>query len=575
MQERYKIYFLLGVCVMVFLYLFFVLYKLQVLQHQEFLSKRDNQNKQFNNSQKRGNIFATRKDGDLVPLAADEVWYKLVISPRDIPVGYEKRLYQVIQEIINPSSDSQDSISEEKFIQKISNKKDTYEEVALINKQQAQKIEELNIFGVYTDKDYKRVYPNKEVMAKILGFMGDGENGISGKYGLEKFYESDLSGGAKVKSSFFSKIFSGKGNDEQENSVDIVTTLEPNVSIFLYDLLGKMKSEWAAETVAAIVMKVDTGEIIAMEALPGFDPNKFSQYNIENFSNPSVNGVYELGSIMKPITMSAGVNENLVTPNSYFHDYGFVKVDQYTIKNFDEKVRGDVTMQDVISHSLNTGAVYVQQLLGMEKFKKYFDSFGLKENTDIDFPNEAVNLVSNLEGNIKVNYATAAFGQGVAVTPISMLAALNVIVNGGKRVCPHFLNFKLHSDSSKSGFECLLDDQPESDREVITKETADTVKRMMIELIETGLANGRYKDKNYFVGAKTGTAQLPSPDGKYYKDKFIHSYYTFFPGEKPQFSVLIYQVNPKKGTLASLTLAPYATKIKDFLLDYYNIPPDR
>jgi cell division protein FtsI/penicillin-binding protein 2 len=445
-----------------------------------------------------------------------------------------------------------------------------------IDRVQAEKIEDLDIFGVYTNKAYKRVYPEKEFAAKIVGFVGDGESGITGKYGLEKFYQSELSGGDESRHSFFSQIFSGQSSTvSSQLSQDVVTTIEPNVSKFLYELLGKMKEEWAADTVAAIVMKVDTGEIVAMESLPTYDPNNYSAYSISNFNNPSVNGVYELGSIMKPITMSAGINEKLVTPATVYHDYGFVKVDEYTIKNFDEKVRGDQTMQDVISNSLNTGAVFVQQKLGIEKFKKYFDNFGFKENTEIDYPNEAVNLISNLDGNVKVNFATAAFGQGVAVTPISMLTALNIIVNGGKKVCPHLLKYKLFSDNTKLSFSCKLNELGDDQKQVISKETADTTKKMMIELIETGLAHGRYKDKNYLVGAKTGTAQLPSPDGKYYKDKFIHSYYTFFPGEKPEFSVLIYQVNPKQGTLASLTLAPYATKIKDFLLDYYNIPPDR
>lgn len=567
MQEKIKIYFLLGVCGLFFGYMFIVLYKLQVVDHNEYLTKRDIQNKMFSQNQKRGTIYATRKDGELVPLAIDEVWYKLIVSPKDIPISYSERLLELLRPILATSTPD-DAI----FFKKLSNKKDSYEEIAMINKQQAEKVEELGIFGVYTDKAHKRIYPKDFISAKIVGYVGDGEDGVSGKYGLEKFYENILSGKKESRYSFFSQIFSDQRDEDVSIvSQDVVTTLEPNVSKYLYELLGKMKNEWAADTVAAIVMKVDTGEIIAMEALPTFNPNKFSEFKIENFNNPSVNGVYELGSIMKPITMAAGINENLVSPTTVYKDYGFVKVDKYTIKNFDEKVRGDQTMQDVISNSLNTGAVYVQQKLGMEKFKNYFNNFGLKDNTEIDFPNEAVNLVNNLDGNIKVNFATAAFGQGVAVTPVSMLAALNVIPNQGKRVCPHFLNYKLFSDNTKIGFSCELDIlEP-----VISPQTANTTKQMMIELIETGLAGGRYKDKNYFVGAKTGTAQLPSPDGKYYKDKFIHSYYTFFPGEKPKFSVLIYQVNPRQGTLASLTLAPYATKIKDFLLDYYNIPPDK
>jgi cell division protein FtsI/penicillin-binding protein 2 len=462
MQEKLKIYSVLGVCGLMFIYLLCVLYKLQIVNYKYYTEKRETQNKFFNKSEKRGTIFAERKDGALVPLALDENWYRLVISPKDVPTSYGERLYDLLMPILTKNSVTSENtfsskvnkfLDKETFLKKLKNKNDTYEEVALINKEQAEKIEDLDIFGVYTNKAYKRVYPEKEFAAKIVGFVGDGESGITGKYGLEKFYQSELSGGDESRHSFFSQIFSGQSSTvSSQLSQDVVTTIEPNVSKFLYELLGKMKEEWAADTVAAIVMKVDTGEIVAMESLPTYDPNNYSAYSISNFNNPSVNGVYELGSIMKPITMSAGINEKLVTPATVYHDYGFVKVDEYTIKNFDEKVRGDQTMQDVISNSLNTGAVFVQQKLGIEKFKKYFDNFGFKENTEIDYPNEAVNLISNLDGNVKVNFATAAFGQGVAVTPISMLTALNIIVNGGKKVCPHLLKYKLFSDNTKLSF---------------------------------------------------------------------------------------------------------------------------
>jgi cell division protein FtsI/penicillin-binding protein 2 len=181
-----------------------------------------------------------------------------------------------------------------------------------------------------------------------------------------------------------------------------------------------------------------------------------------------------------------------------------------------------------------------------------------------------MNKTDNLDTDTEVNFATAAFGQGVAITPVSMLSALSVIANGGMSLSPHFLIRKELQNGIKISYQ--RDEEP---KVVVSSTTASTMKDMMVNLIDSGLANGRYKDLNYKIASKTGTAQLPSPDGKYYKDKFIHSYFTFFPADNPQFAVLIYQKNPKQGLLASLTLAPYATKIKDFLVTYYNIPPDR
>jgi cell division protein FtsI/penicillin-binding protein 2 len=540
------------------------LFTLQVSGGEKYFETRKKQNEFVNKEGKRGEIFATLKNGEVTPVVDNEILYKLVLSPKDIPHDYEDRLFILLNKIT--------AINQDAFFNKLKNRKDSYEEIKVINKSEMEQIEELAIPGVHTYEAFKRKYLLGEVGGRIFGFVGGGDDGYLGRYGLEKFYETDLQSRNDSNPSFFSKIFYAEKDDvETKLSKQIVTSLEPNVMQFLHKVLGEMRETWMADEVSAIVMDVKTGEIVAMETVPEFDPNKYQDYDTKNFINPSVQGVYELGSIMKPITLSGAIELGLITPETKYRDYGFVKVDNYTIKNFDEKVRGDQSMQDVISNSLNTGAVYVQKLMGRERFKENFENFGFDNTTEIDFPGEVTNKTSNLEDSERdVNFATAAFGQGVAVTPISMLAALNIIPNQGKTVCPHFIKYKILQNGQKLNYQC-----DHEDKQVVSTTTAKTMSDMLVELIDTGLAHGRYKDKNYKVGAKTGTAQLPSPDGKYYKDKFIHSYFTYFPADNPKFSVLIYQVNPKKGMLASLTLAPSASKIKDFLLTYFNIPPDR
>jgi cell division protein FtsI/penicillin-binding protein 2 len=525
---------------------------------------RDAQNSYVTDESKRGSIFATFKNGELYPLAKDDTYYKLVVVPKNIDPGYDKRLYELLNQVT--------PLDRQTFLEKIKNKKDAYEEIAIIDETQRNKVEDLGINGVSTYKTYKRVYPLDKIGGRIIGFVGGGNDGYIGRYGLEKFYEDDLVGRVSIETSFFTKIFEPRNEADEADTLakNVVTSLEPNVMKFLYKLLADMQTEWKADQVSAIVMKIPSGEIVGMETLPEYDPNKYAEEDVQNFINPSVQGVYELGSIMKPITLSGALDIKLITPQTVFHDYGFIKVDNYTIKNFDEKVRGDQTMQDVISKSLNTGAVYVEKLMGKEKFKDNFKNFGLEDMTNIDFPGEVMNKTDNLDTDTEVNFATAAFGQGVAITPVSMLSALSVIANGGMSLSPHFLIRKELQNGIKISYQ--RDEEPKA---VVSSTTASTMKDMMVNLIDSGLANGRYKDLNYKIASKTGTAQLPSPDGKYYKDKFIHSYFTFFPADNPQFAVLIYQKNPKQGLLASLTLAPYATKIKDFLVTYYNIPPDR
>lgn len=549
---------------MIFGYLFTVLYGLQIGKHEQYFQIRKQQNEFVNKESKRGTIYGTLKNGELFPLAEDEVFYRLVISPKDIPTSYEDRLFILLKGVTE--------IDQNLFFKKLENKRDSYEELKIISKEEKEKIDELAIPGVLTYETYKRKYPLGKIGGRIIGFVGGGDDGFSGKYGLEKYYQQDLVSRDEAQASFFAKIFETQKDDtEVKLAKNVVTSLEPNVMQFLNKILLDMKDSWGADEVSAIVMDVSTGKIVAMDTVPEFDPNNYKDFDIKTFTNPSVQGVYELGSIMKPITLSGAIDLGLITPTTYYHDYGFVKVDNYTIKNFDERVRGDQTMQDVISNSLNTGAVYVQTLMGRTRFKTNFLNFGFDSLTDIDFPGELNNKIGNLDDSERdVNFATASFGQGVAITPISMLNALNIIPNQGRSTCPHFLDYLGLQNGQKVFYECDI-----PDKEVISTTTAETMKNMLVELIDHGLAHGKYKDNNYKVGAKTGTAQLPSPDGKYYKDKFIHSYFTFFPAENPKYSVLIYQVNPKKGMLASMTLAPSASKIKDFLLAYFNIPPDR
>jgi cell division protein FtsI/penicillin-binding protein 2 len=533
------------------------------MDHKEYKKTRDSQHENITKETKRDTIYGKLKNGDLVPLAVDQTKYKLVISPKDVPSFYEDRLYDLLNNIVALDYDS--------FKQRLSNKQDLHEEIKVINGLEREKVESLSIPGVMTYETFKREYPLQSVGGRVVGFVGGGEDGFTGRYGLEKQYNSDLTTKNNKNLNFFNKVFSHTKEDESvSSSKEIVTSLEPNVMKFINKTLLQMHASWQADEVSAIVMENSTGKIIAMETIPEFDPNTYKDFEIKTYNNPSIQSVYELGSIMKPITLSGAIEKNLIKPTTVFHDTGFVKIDNYTIKNFDEKVRGDQTMQDVISNSLNTGAVYVQKLLGKDGFKENYNKFGLNEPTEIDFPGEVMNKNDNLDTNTDVNFATASFGQGVAITPISMLTSLSIIANSGKKVCPHFLEYKLLKDRTKSFFECRHDlDQ------AVSSSTANIMKNMLVELVDSGLAKGKYKDENYKVGAKTGTAQLPSPDGKYYKDKFIHSYFMFLPGENPKYTVLIYQINPKKGALASLTLAPYATEIKNFLVTYYNIPPDR
>jgi cell division protein FtsI/penicillin-binding protein 2 len=314
-----------------------------------------------------------------------------------------------------------------------------------------------------------------------------------------------------------------------------------------------------------------TGEIIAMAKVPTFSNNDDKKYDISNYKNDIIESSYEMGSIIKPLTMATGIDTGKVHANSKYNDEGFIKVRDRTMYNFDRKGRGYIDMQTALSQSLNTGFVYVAKLVGNEVMTKYFYSFGMNKKTGIDLPNESAPLTSNLEKG-DVEHATAAFGQGVAMSPIGTIRALSVIANGGYVVNPHVVN------KIKYEIGTIKDIKPESlDKQipVLASSTIEEMKAMLIYNVDHSLLNGNRKNPRYTIAAKTGTAQIASANGGYIDGKNIHTFIGFFPAYNPKFIIFIYTVDPKVSRYASESLASPFLDLSDFLIQYYEIPTDR
>jgi Cell division protein FtsI/penicillin-binding protein 2 len=276
-----------------------------------------------------------------------------------------------------------------------------------------------------------------------------------------------------------------------------------------------------------------------------------------------------MGSIIKALTIAAGIDSGAVDENTYYQDNGSVNMNGYTIYNFDKKGRGWVPLQMILSKSLNTGIAYVVQKMGKESFRDYMLKFGLGSETGIDLSGEESGLINNLSGTTMIDYVTAGFGQGIALTPIQTIRALASLGNGGKLVNPHLID---KIDYKVGGVEKIVPNDPV---QIFKKDTSERISRMLTYVVDHDLRNGQYKMENYSIAAKTGTAQIPKPGGGYYENKYFHSFFGYFPSYDPKFIILIYHKNPKGVEYASQTLTDSFFDLVKFLISYYEIPPDR
>jgi len=547
------------------------LFLVQVVHSNSYSEKADRQySTPSSNIFERGTIFFQKKDGQLVSAATQTSGFKLAINPTqlvDIEDTYEKIATQI-------------SIDYTDFLKKANKKDDPYEEIANhLTKTQADNISALKISGVSLFKEKWRFYPGGELASHSLGFVGFKGDDLGGRYGLEKQYDDSLSRSQNdLYVNFFAEIFSDIKNAISEEDIrggNVVTTIEPTVQDFLEQKIIQVQDRYKVDSIGGIIMNPKDGSIYALGVKPDFDPNNFSKVEkISIFSNPLVENVFEFGSVVKPLVIAAALDKGVVTASTKYEDKGSVIVEKKEIFNFDKKARGVVDMQEVLGQSLNTGMVFIYRKLGKQSLHDYLLAFGLKEKTGIDLPNETGGLLSGLTSNLKnareIEYTNASFGQGIAFTPMALVRALSSLANGGSLVTPHVVRAIRYDDGTEKKINYITTPTK------ISPETSEEMTRMLVGVMDKSLRGGLAKLEHYSVAVKTGTAQVAKESGGgYYEDRNTHSFFGYFPAYDPQFIVFLYAVNPKGVRYASETWADPFLDITKFLLNYYEVPPDR
>jgi len=265
--------------------------------------------------------------------------------------------------------------------------------------------------------------------------------------------------------------------------------------------------------------------------------------------------------------MAAGLDTNKITPETTYVDTGSVKIGGYTINNAHNLSYGLSSMTKVLEKSINTGAIYVQRSIGADIFKNYVEAFGFGEPLGVDLAGEASGSLYNIGQNHEVNFATASFGQGISVTSLQMADAIAAIANNGKLMKPYFVEKIVQSDGKE------IKTQPQVLRQVVSPLAASELTAMLVSTVRNGY--DKIKVKNYFVAGKTGTAQIPNADKPGYSDQTIHSFAGYAPAYNPKFLIYLQMEKPQGIEFASDSLAPVFSDLTQYLLNYYEIPPEQ
>ena len=454
---------------------------------------------------------------------------------------------------------------------------------ANVEKSIGDEIRELNLAGVKVDEDYKRYYPYGTLASKVLGFTGAENQGI---IGLEVKYDEILQG----ENGIIYTVTDARGveleelGERREEPIagnTLQTSLDVNIQQYAEQAALKVMEEKEADRVSILVMNPQNGEIYACVNVPEFDLNDPYTLNTEEsaeeleeqekqdllnqmWRNPCLNDTYEPGSTFKIITMSAALEEGVVSPESTFYCPGYIIVEDRRIHCAKRTGHGSQTFVEGTQNSCNPVFIDVGLRLGVERYYSYFEKFGLLEKTGVDLPGEAGTIMHKMENMGSVELATVAFGQSFQITPIQLATTVSSLINGGNRITPHFGVSVL---SPEGDFVEKIEYPVETG--IVSAETSETVRTILETVVSVGGGKNAIVE-GYSIGGKTATSQtLPRSANRY-----ISSFLGFAPAEDPQILALCIIHDPQGVYYGGTIAAPVVQDIFENILPYLEIPKE-
>ncbi len=541
-----------------FSFLEFRLYCLQILDHEK-LSKevQKSQDRVIEILPERGIIY----DRNLEKLAINVPSYSLYAHPKKI--SHSERVAELLSSILEVETAS---------LAKNLKKETTF--IWLKRKlplAQKKMIDDLHLEGIGFIEETERFYPQKELACHLLGFTGVDNQGLAG---VELHYDKELRG---EKGRFWLKrdglgyeiSFTKESLQDLVPGKDIVLTIDNIIQSIVEQEISLALEERKAKSVEAVFMDPRTGEILALANKPDYDPNQYSSYSSFSRKNRIAQFLYEPGSAFKPITISALLEEELVDQKEEIYCGESVKVAHHIIHDW-RSFNQNFTVAEIMKNSSNVGVVKLASRMKKEVFSKYIRLFGFGEKTGLDLPGEEGGILRSVSSWSLTDLPCIAMGQAIAVTPLQMVTALSALINGGELLRPYLVKYVCSSEGK-----IIKKNGPAVRRRVISSSVSSQMRELLGQVVEQG-TGGKAKIRGYSMGGKTGTAQIPSSNGRgYLPNKYISSFMGFASVDSPVIAGIVVIKEPTGAYYGGEIAAPLFGKIMKRVLPYLNILPQK
>lgn len=416
-----------------------------------------------------------------------------------------------------------------------------------------------------------RYYPNKDLASNVIGFFPFLNPSAGASYGIEQEYDDILSGHS------IEHLFSLDPNipdtiPDMPKGASIVLTIDRKVQSIVEESIKEAVVNNKAKSGTIIISNPKTGEIMAMATYPRIDPNEYWKssevFTKDNRFNPAVMQPYEVGSVFKVITLAAGIDAGVIKPETIFNDTGTYNIMGVSIYNWDRGAWGPQTMIGCMQHSLNTCLSWISEQIGVERFYKYLDAFGLNQPTGIELAHEEYYPISKPGDKYwtPINLPTNSFGQGIMTTPIQMITAVNALANGGKMMKPHIVKAIYFDDHTEIT-------QPEVIGQPISAETAKTVTEMLATSLEVEASDSLMEYTR--IAGKTGTGEIAKEGVGYVLSVTNASFVGWGPVDDPQFVTYVWLQEPLVNIWGSEVSAPLFSEVMTKVYPYLHLPTDR